>query len=70
MTVVPQQYTVQCILSGIKRHFRWYYVYNSQSIEFDCSLPIIGYRNRYLTVTGKFFYYLMLLMMNTLLSTL
>ena len=43
MTVVPQQYTVQCILSGIKRHFRWYYVYNSQSIEFDCSLPTIGY---------------------------
>ena len=32
MKVVPQQYTVQCILSGIKRHFRWYYVYNSQSI--------------------------------------
>ena len=44
MTVVPQQYTVQCILSGIKRHFRWYYVYNiNQSIEFDCSLPSIGY---------------------------
>ena len=43
MTVVPQQYTVQCILSGIKRHFRWYYVYNSQSIEFDCSLSTIGY---------------------------
>ena len=43
MTVVPQQYTVQCILSGIKRYFRWYYVYNSQSIEFNCSLPSIGY---------------------------
>ena len=43
MTVIPQQYRVQCILSGIKRHFRWYYVYNSQSIEFDCSLPTIGY---------------------------
>ena len=43
MTVVPQQYKVQCILSGIKRHFRWYYVYNSQSIEFNCSLPTIGY---------------------------
>ena len=43
MTVVPQQYTVQCIRSGIKRHFRWYYAYNSQSIEFNCSLPTIGY---------------------------
>ena len=43
MTVVPQQYTVQCILTGIKRHFRWYYVYNSQSIEFDCSSSTIGY---------------------------
>ena len=44
MTVVPQQYIVQCILSGIKRHFRWYYVYNnSQSIEFNCSLSTIGY---------------------------
>ena len=45
MTVVPQQYKLQCVLSGIKRHFRWYYVYNSQSssIEFNCLTPNFGY---------------------------
>ena len=114
MTVVPQQYRLQCVLSGIDRNFRWYYVYNSQSssIEFNCSTQNFGYscsnesqiihsinntivhnltvtwyaekissgifsqsnnngdhvhrcyekvheivRNRYLTVTGKYFYY-------------
>ena len=45
MTVVPQQYRLQCVLSGIDRHFRWYYVYNSQSssIEFNCSTENFGY---------------------------
>ena len=114
MTVVPQQYKLQCVLSGIERHFRWYYVYNSHSssIEFNCLTQNFGYscsnesqtihsinntivhnltviwyaeeinsgifsqsnnngdhvhrcyekvdeivRNRYLTVTGKYFYY-------------
>ena len=114
MTVVPQQYILHCVQSGIKRHFRWYYVYNSQSssTEFNCLTHNFGYscsnesqtihsinntivhnltvtwyaerissgifsqsnnngdhvhrcyekvdevvRNRYLTVTGKYFYY-------------
>ena len=114
MTVVPQQYKLQCVQSGIDRNFRWYYVYNSQSssIEFNCltqnfkyscsnesqtihsinntivhNLTVTWYaekinsgifsqsnnngdhvhrcyekvdeiiRNRYLTVTGKYFYY-------------
>ena len=45
MIVVPQQYKLQCVLSGIKRHFRWYYVYNSQSstIEFNCMTQNFGY---------------------------
>ena len=45
MTVVPQQYRLQCVLSGIKRHFRWYYVYNneSSSIEFNCLTQNFGY---------------------------
>ena len=45
MTVVPQQYRLQCVLSGIERHFRWYYVYNSQSssTEFNCMTQNFGY---------------------------
>ena len=114
MIVVPQQYTLQCVQSGIDRNFRWYYVYNneSSSTEFNCVTQNFGYscssesqtihsinntivrnltitwyaekinsgifsqsnnngdhvhrcyekvdaivRNRYLTVTGKYFYY-------------
>ena len=127
MTVVPQQYRLQCVLSGIDRNFRWYYVYNSQSssIEFNCSsigfnfgyscssesqiihsinntivhnltatwyaekvnsgifsqsnnngdhvhgcyenVDEIG-RNRYLTVTGKYFYYYSYMMSFVILS--
>ena len=45
MTVVPQQYKLQCVLSGIDRNFRWYYVYKSQSfsIEFNCLTQNFGY---------------------------
>ena len=45
MTVVPQRYRLQCVLSGINRYFRWYYVYNSQSssIEFNCLTQKFGY---------------------------
>ena len=125
MTVVPQQYKLQCFLSGIKRNFRWYYVYNSQSssIEFNCLTQNFGYscsnesqiiyrinntivrnltvtwyaekmnsgifsqsnnngdhvhrcyekvnqitRNRYLTVTGKYFYYYSHMMLYIILS--
>ena len=118
MTVVPQQYRLQCVLSGIDRTFRWYYVYNSQSssIEFNCLTLNFGYscssesqiihsinntivhnltvtwyaekissgifsqsnnngdhvdeivRNRYLTVTGKYFYYYRYMMSYVILS--
>ena len=124
MTVVPQQYRLQCVLSGIERHFRWYYVYNNQSssIEFNCLTQNSGYscsnesqtihsinntivhnltvtwyaekinsgifsqsnnngdhvymcydnvdeivRNRYLTVTGKYFYYYRYMMSSVIL---
>ena len=45
MTVVPQQYRLQCIQSGIDRDFMWYYVYNNQSssIEFNCLTQNFGY---------------------------
>ena len=45
MIVVPQQYRLQCVLSGIDRNFMWYYVYNSQSssIEFNCMTQNFGY---------------------------
>ena len=115
MTVVPQQYRLQCVQSGIDRNFMLYHVYNGQnsSIEFNCLTQNFGYscsnesqiihsinntvvhnltvtwyaeissrifsqsnnngdhvykcyvkveeiiRNRYLTVTGKYFYYLL-----------
>ena len=125
MTVVPQQYRLQCVLSGIDRNLRWYYVYNSQSssIEFNCLTQNFGYscssesqtihninntfvhnltvtwyaekinsgifsqsnnngdhvhrcyenvdeitRNRYLTVTGKYFYYYRYMMSYVILS--
>ena len=47
MTIVPQQYRLQCVQSGIDRNFMWYYVlYNSQSssIEFNCLTHNFGYR--------------------------
>ena len=45
MTVVPQQYRLQCVQSGIDRNFIWYYVNNSQSssIEFNCLTQSFGY---------------------------
>ena len=45
MIVVPQQYKLQYVQSGIDRTFRWYYVYNSQSssIEFNCLTQNFGY---------------------------
>ena len=125
MTVVPQQYTLQCFQSRIDRNFIWYYVYNSQSssIEFNCLTENFGYscsnesqtihsinnaivhnltvtwyaekissgifsqsnnngdhvhrcyekaheivRSRYLTVTGKYFYYYRYMMSYVILS--
>ena len=123
MTVVPQQYRLQCVQSGIDRNFRWYYVYNSSSIEFNCLTQNFGYscssesqtihsinntivhnlsitwyaekissgifspsnnngdhvdrcyekvdeivRNRYFTVTGKYFYYYSYMMLYVILS--
>ena len=117
MTVVPQQYTLQCILSGLEKNFGWYYIntnnkFNCVSTHFGYSCSIENqtlysnnntivhnltvtwyaeeinsgifsqsnnngdhthlcyqnvdeiYRHRYLIVTGKFFYYLLLLLMN------
>ena len=41
MTVVPQQYTLQCILSGLEQNFGWYYI--STSNRFNCVSPNFGY---------------------------
>ena len=41
MTVLPQQYTLQCILSGLKKNFGWYYI--STSNKFNCVSPHFGY---------------------------
>ena len=41
MTVLPQQYTLQCILSGLEQNFGWYYI--SISNRFNCVSPHFGY---------------------------
>ena len=41
MTVVPQQYTLQCILSGLEKNFGWYYI--STSNKFNCVSLHFGY---------------------------
>ena len=41
MTVLPQQYTLQCILSGLEKNFGWYYI--STSNKFNCVSPHFGY---------------------------
>ena len=41
MTVVPQQYTLQCILSGLERNFGWYYINTNN--RFNCVSPHLGY---------------------------
>ena len=41
MTVVPQQYTLQCILSGLQKNFGWYYI--STSNKFNCVSAHFGY---------------------------
>ena len=39
MTVVPQQYTLQCVYSGFFHQFKWYY----DNTEFNCGSPQNGY---------------------------
>ena len=41
MTVVPQQYTLQCILSGLEKYFGWYYI--NKNNRFNCVSPHFGY---------------------------
>ena len=41
MTVLPQQYTLQCIQSGLEKNFGWYYI--STSNKFNCVSPHFGY---------------------------
>ena len=41
MTIVPQQYTLQCILSGLEKNFGWYYINTSN--RFNCVSPHFGY---------------------------
>ena len=41
MTVVPQQYTLQCILSGLEQNFGWYYI--STSNRLNCASTHFGY---------------------------
>ena len=41
MTVVPQQYTLQCILSGLEKYFGWYYI--NKNNKFNCVSPHFGY---------------------------
>ena len=37
MTVIPQQYTLQCVLSGVDMNFGWYYRNTATNTKFDCS---------------------------------
>ena len=120
MTVVPQQYTLQCVYSGWYQEFRWFYdntelqcgsqqngyscniggvqtLYSGNSTKFR-TLTVTWYaekinsgifsqsnnngdhvhrcyvkveeivRNRYLTVTGKYFYYYSYMMSYVILS--
>ena len=41
MTVVPQQYTLQCILSGLEKYFGWYYINTNN--KFNSVSPHFGY---------------------------
>ena len=41
MTFLPQQYTLQCILSGLEKNFGWYYINRSNRI--NCASPHFGY---------------------------
>ena len=44
MTVVPQQYTLQCILSGLEQNFEWYYINkDNKNNRFNCESPHFGY---------------------------
>ena len=41
MTVVPQQYTLQCIVSGLEQNFGWYYI--NKNNRFNSVSPHFGY---------------------------